>query len=185
MESKQSLFDRAKKIKGLICDIDGVLTNGEIYIENNGNEMRVFHTQDVVGIQMLMSVGLKLAVITTSGDDVISHRMKQMGIDTYFAGQVDKRNAYKLIQDQLKFKDDEFAYIGDDISDLSLIKKVGLGVTVPNAVPAVLEAAHWTTHKEGGKGAVRELCEFILNSQNKGAKAVERYLAAGVKPAKE
>lgn len=169
--------EKAKKIKCLICDIDGVLTNGAILISSDGNDIKAFNSQDGMGMQMLMSAGIQLAVITTSGNDVVHHRMKQIGIHMYFTGQVDKRNAYNQLKAELNLKDEEFAYIGDDLSDLFIIEQVGLGVAVANAVRQVKTCADWQTEQKGGEGAVRELCEFILIAQNKFDSALEYYLA--------
>ncbi len=170
------LVEKAKKIKCLICDIDGVLTNGLLYIDNQGNELKAFHVQDGMGLKLLMAAGIEVAVITTSRNAVIEHRMQQLGITHYFKNQVDKRNAYQQLKTTLGFNDDEFAYVGDDLPDLPLIKQVGLGVAVANAVPLVKEYAQWHTTKEGGNGGVRELCDLILSAQNKTQQAIEGYL---------
>lgn len=170
------LAERAKKIKCLICDVDGVLTDGLLYIDNHGNELKSFHVQDGVGLKLLMAAGIEIAVITTSSNAVVDHRMKQLGITHYYKGQVDKRNAYQQLKQTLSLQDDQFAYIGDDLPDLPLIKQVGLGVAVANAVPLVKEFADWRTEKKGGRGGVRELCDLILKAQNKGDMALEGYL---------
>ena len=170
------LIEKAKKIGCLICDVDGVLSNGLLHIDNHGNELKSFHVQDGMGLKLLLSAGIEVAVITTSRNAVIDHRMTQLGIKHYFKNQVDKRNAYQLLKKSLNFQDEQFAYIGDDLPDLPLIQMVGLGVAVANAVPLVREHAHLRTQAEGGAGAVRELCDFILTSQNKTHIALENYL---------
>lgn len=175
--NKRDLFERAKKVKCLICDIDGVMTDGAIYISNTGEDMKAFHAQDGIGMSMLMAAGIELAVITSSENNVIHKRMEQIGIKTYFSGHIDKRGAYKELKQQLNLEDEDIAYIGDDLSDLLIIKQVGLGVTVPNAVSYVKEGAHWITERKGGDGAVRELCEIILMAQDKFELALEGYLA--------
>jgi len=170
------LLQKAKKIKCLICDVDGVMTNGLLYIDNNGNELKSFHVQDGMGLKFLMAAGIEVAVITTSRNAVIDHRMQQLGITHYYKGQVDKRDAYQQLKKVLGFQDDEFAYAGDDLPDLPIIQQVGLGVAVANAVRQVKEFADWQTEKEGGNGAIRELCDLILNAQNKTDLALEGYL---------
>jgi len=170
------LIERAKKIKCLITDVDGVLTDGLLYLDNFGNELKSFNVQDGMGLKLLMSVGIEVAVITTSRSDVIDHRMQQLGIKLYHKAQVDKRDAYQQIKKTLGFEDEEFAYIGDDLPDLPLIKQVGLGVAVANALAQVKEYADWHTINTGGRGAVRELCELILNAQNKADLAITNYL---------
>jgi 3-deoxy-D-manno-octulosonate 8-phosphate phosphatase (KDO 8-P phosphatase) len=170
------LIEKAKKIKCLICDVDGVLSDGLLHIDNFGNELKSFHVQDGMGLKLLMAAGIQVAVITTSINDVIDHRMKQLGVIHYYKGQVDKRDAYQQLKQKLGYNDEEFAYIGDDLPDLPLIQTVGLGVAVRNAVSQVLEFADWRTEQTGGRGAVRELCDLILNAQNKTELALEGYL---------
>ncbi len=161
------LIEKARKVKCLICDVDGVLTDGTLYLDNHGNELKAFNVQDGMGLKLLMAAGIEVAVITTARSAVINHRMEQLGITLYYKGQVDKREAYEKIKQQLHLADEEFAYIGDDLPDLPLIMKVGFGVTVANALPQVKEIADWQTVQSGGKGAVRELCDFILSVHNK------------------
>lgn len=171
-----SLLEKAKKIKCLISDVDGVLTDGLLFLDNNGNELKAFHVQDGMGLKLLMAAGIEVAVITTSQNKVIDHRMQQLGIQHYFKGQVDKREAYKNLKETLGLEHDEFAYVGDDLPDLPLIQQVGLGVAVANAVSQVKEFADWVTEQQGGRGAVREVCELILNAQDKQDIALSRYL---------
>ena len=170
------LLIKAKKIKCLICDVDGVLTNGLLYLDNHGNELKAFHVQDGMGLKLLMAAGIEVAVITTSRNAVIEHRMQQLGIQHYFKAQVDKRSAYAELKERLGFTNEEFAYIGDDLPDLPLIQQVGLGVAVANAVTQVKEFAAFITEKNGGHGAVRELCDLILNAKQLQEIALERYL---------
>ena len=173
----KELLDKAKKIQCVICDVDGVLTDGLLYIDNYGNEQKAFHVQDGMGLKLLMAAGIEVAVITTSSNAVIDHRMKQLGINHYFKGQVDKQNAYQQLKSRLQLNDDAFAYIGDDLPDLAIIRQVGFSVAVANAVAQVKEFALWHTQLHGGRGAVREVCDFILNAQKKLDEALNRYLA--------
>lgn len=172
----QDLVEKAKHIRCLICDIDGVLTNGLLYLDNHGNELKAFHIQDGMGLKLLMSAGIEVAVITTSVNPVIKHRMRQLGITHYFTGQVDKRQAFDTLKTKLNLHNHEIAYIGDDLPDLPIIQQVGLGVAVANAVPLVKEFAYWTTTQSGGNGGVRELCDLILEAQQKATIALEKYL---------
>jgi len=169
------LIEKAKKIKCLICDVDGVLTNGLLYLDNHGNELKAFHIQDGMGLKLLMSAEIEVAVITTSRNEVIEHRMRQLGIKHYFTGQVEKLTAFNELKTRLNLSNEQFAYAGDDLPDLPIIKQVGLGVAVGNAVSQVKEFATWTTEKSGGCGAVREVCDLILNAQNKFEQALEGY----------
>ena len=170
------LIEKAKNIKCLICDVDGVLTDGLLYIDSLGNETKSFNVQDGMGLKLLMAAGIEVAVITTARTGVIEHRMQQLGITHYFKGQVDKRKAYQQLKKNLNLHDEQFAYIGDDLPDLPIIRQVGFGVAVANAVAEVKEFAYWQTKQTGGRGAVRELCDLILHAQNKTELALEGYL---------
>lgn len=169
------LEEKAKKIQCVISDVDGVLTDARVYIDNFGNELKMFNLQDGMGLKLLMAAGIEVAVITTSRSALIDHRMTQLGITNYYKGQVEKLTAYESIKAKLKLPDSAFAYIGDDLPDLGIIKRVGMGVAVGNAVSQVKEVACWTTQGTGGNGAVREVCDYILKAQAKSDLALEEY----------
>ncbi|AHE67464.1 KdsC family phosphatase [Legionella oakridgensis] len=173
----KELLEKAKKIKCVICDVDGVLTDGRLYLDNHGNELKAFHVQDGMGLKLLMAAGIEVAVITTSQNAVIEHRMQQLGIRHYFKGQVEKQDAYQRLKASLGLNDEAFAYIGDDLPDIPIIRKVGLGIAVANAVNQVKEFAIWQTQQHGGRGAVREVCDYILNAQNKFDEALNGYFS--------
>lgn len=170
------LLEKAKKIKCLISDVDGVLTDGLLHIDNHGNELKSFNVQDGMGLKLLMAAGIEVAVITTARNAVVDHRMQQLGITHYYKGQVDKRSAYQQLKEKLNLQDEQISYIGDDLPDLPLIQCAGLGVAVANAVPQIKEFAYWQTEHSGGRGAVRELCDLILNAQDKNDLALTGYL---------
>jgi 3-deoxy-D-manno-octulosonate 8-phosphate phosphatase (KDO 8-P phosphatase) len=170
------LIEKARQIKCLICDVDGVLTDGLLYLDSSGNELKTFQVMDGVGLKLLMSIGIEIAVITGSTTDIIDHRMQQLKIKHYFKGQLNKLTAYETLKTRLQLDDHEFAYIGDDIQDLGVIQRVGLGIAIANAVEQVKNTAIWQTQKKGGHGGVREVCDFILNAQDKYALALERYI---------
>ncbi|WP_131781846.1 KdsC family phosphatase [Legionella gresilensis] len=174
--TRTNLIERAKKIKCLICDVDGVLTDGLLYLDNYGNELKAFHVQDGMGLKLLMAADIDVAVITTSRNPVVDFRMEQLGIQHYFKNQVDKRNAYLQLKERLGLTNEHFAYIGDDLPDLPIIQQVGLGIAVANAVPQIKEFAVWQTEQVGGRGAVREVCDLILSVQQKQEEALTRYL---------
>ena len=171
----KEILEKAKKIKCLITDVDGVLTNGLLYIDNHGNELKAFHVQDGMGLKLLMNAGIRVAVITTARNAVIDHRMKQLGVSLFYKGQVEKQSAFAEIKKTLNVTDDECAYVGDDLPDLPIIRQVGLGIAVGNAVSQVKEFATWQTIALGGQGAIREVCDFILNAQNKSEAALQEY----------
>lgn len=171
-----SVYEKAKKIKCLVTDLDGVLTNGYLYLSSNGDELKAFHVQDGMGLKLLMCADIIIACITTSTNFVVEKRMKQLGIEHFYMGQVNKEEAFSNLQKKLNLPLDAFAYIGDDLPDMSLIQKVGLGVAVNNAVKMVKDSADYVTEKAGGEGAMRELCDLILDAQDKSSLALDRYL---------
>jgi len=173
-----ALLEKAKKIQCVICDIDGVLTDGLIYIDNNNNELKAFNIQDGLGLKLLMAAGIEVAVITGSQNAVIEHRMKQLDIRHYFKGQINKQAAFLELKKRLNLTDEAFAYVGDDLPDLPIMKQVGLSVAVSNAVRQVKDIATWSTELHGGRGAVREVCDLILTAQNKLDSALEKFLTA-------
>lgn len=171
-----NLIEKAKQIRCLICDIDGVLTNGLLYLDNHGNELKAFHVHDGMGLKLLMAANIDVAIITTSRNQVVEHRMQQLGIKYFFKGQVNKRHAYNELKNQLGYDNSQFAYIGDDLPDLDIMQQVGFCIAVANAVPQVKEFAHWQTSLPGGQGGVREVCDLILKAHNKLDLALESYL---------
>jgi 3-deoxy-D-manno-octulosonate 8-phosphate phosphatase (KDO 8-P phosphatase) len=156
--------------------LDGVLTDGLLYIDNHFNELKTFHIRDGVGLKLLMAVGIEVAVITGSYNAVVDHRMQQLGIIHYYKNQLDKQETYNQLKKTLNLHDEHIAYIGDDIPDAPIMQQVGLSVAVSNAVDRIKEIALWQTTLPGGRGAVRELCDLILNAQNKMDLAISGYL---------
>lgn len=171
-----TLLEHAKNIKCLICDLDGVLTDGFLYIDNHGDELKSFHIHDGVGLKLLMMAGIEVAVITGSSNAVVDHRMQQLGIAHYYTNQINKQKTYEHLKKTLNLNDAQFAYIGDDIPDIPIMQQVGLSVAVTNATDSVKEIAMWETNLPGGRGAVRELCDLILKAQNKMDLAISGYL---------
>lgn len=167
---------KLKAIKCFIVDVDGVLTDGLLHIPNDGNELKTFHVHDGMGLKLLMNAGISVAVITTSTNQVIDLRMKQLGIQHYYKGELNKRSAYSDLKKTLSLKDEECAYVGDDIPDMPILSQVGMSFTVNNARPEVKEIVDYIATQDGGRGAVREICDFILEAQNKKEEALECYL---------
>lgn len=172
--------EKAAHIRCLICDVDGVLTDGNIYMMADGSELRSFHVHDGMGLKFLMNSGIQVAIITTSKVSVIDHRMKQLGITHYYRGQVNKISAYEHLKQTLQLSDQAFAYIGDDLPDWEIMQQVGLSIAVGDAVEAVAKKADWVTHKNGGHGAVREVCDALMAFNNTTELALKTYL--NVKP---
>src|SRR5215216_3294826 len=177
--SDQEIIEKAFKIKCLISDVDGVLTDGCVYMDENGNESKKFDLQDGMGLKLVMHANIAVAVITTSKNTVIDHRMEQLGIQHYFKGQINKESAFLSLKQKLSLKNEEVAYIGDDLPDLAIIQQVGvLGIAVANAVKTVKEFASFITTNRGGFGAVREVCDLLLTAKQCHDEALKRYLAS-------
>lgn len=170
-------IEKAKKIRCVICDIDGVLTDGSLYLNSLGNELKAFHVHDGLGLKLLMCAGIEVAVITGSVNVVVENRMAQLGIKHFFTGQINKQAAYQALKERLNLIDAEFAYIGDDLPDLPIMQQVGFSFAVANAMPEVKAHSDWNTELHGGRGAVREVCDFILRAQDKKDAALKRFLS--------
>lgn len=160
------ILQRAQKIKLLVCDVDGVFSDGRIYLGNDGEELKAFHTKDGFGIKALGNSGVDVAIITGRQSTIVANRMSALNVKYIVQGQEDKLPALMALATQLNLAPDEIAYIGDDIPDLACILHVGLGIAVSDAHPAVLAKANYTSFIRGGFGAVREVCDLIMLSQD-------------------
>jgi 3-deoxy-D-manno-octulosonate 8-phosphate phosphatase (KDO 8-P phosphatase) len=156
----------AKKIKLLILDCDGILTNGKIYITNEGAETIAFNVLDGYGVLRLKKSGVEIAVISGRKNNSVEYRLSQLNIEHIFLGHLDKVTCFNKLIDTLKVSPEYIAYMGDDLPDIDIMKKVALPITVPNAIDAVKKIAIMCTQKKGGNGAVREVCDFIYDAQN-------------------
>ena len=175
MKITEDAFSRAQKIKLIIFDVDGTLTDGGIYIGERGEIFKAFNCQDGFGIVTAHKLGLKTAIITGRESVITTNRAKELGIVAVKQGQPDKRNAYKELKAEFNLRDEEIAYVGDDVIDLPVFVQVGFRAAVGNANIALKERAHFVAENDGGKGAVREAIEFILKSQGKWAELVRQY----------
>ena len=176
---------RAKKISLLILDVDGVLTDGQLLFSDQGEAMKVFNTQDGLGISAANQAGLKTAIITGRETEMVRRRGAELNITDVFQGAKDKLQAYHQLLHKYSLQPDQAAYIGDDINDLAVMTRVGLACAVANAVVDVKKRAHVITTREGGRGAVREVIELILRAQGKWDNIVETYLQPGTKAAQQ
>ena len=167
---------RAKVIKLVIFDVDGVLTDGSLILGNDGQEYKMFNTQDGHGMKLLRQSGVEIGVITARRSELVRRRMESLGVRHLFQGQSDKRVAYAELKQALDLQDDEIAYVGDDWLDLCIMRQVGLAIAVQNAHPTVKEVAHWTTEKRGGQCAVREVCDRIIQAQGKWDELLQCHL---------
>ncbi|MBV7316157.1 3-deoxy-manno-octulosonate-8-phosphatase KdsC [Shewanella sp. NIFS-20-20] len=163
----QSVWEKAAKVKLLICDVDGVFSDGRIYLGNQGEELKAFHTRDGYGIKSLLSVGVQVAVITGRQSHIVEQRMSALGVEHIYQGVDDKLMPFNELLAKLDVSADEVAYIGDDVVDLPVMQHVGLSVCVADGHPYVKQQATWVTNTHGGHGAVRELTDLLLLSQDK------------------
>jgi 3-deoxy-D-manno-octulosonate 8-phosphate phosphatase (KDO 8-P phosphatase) len=159
-------YQRATKIKLLICDVDGVFSDGRIYLGNQGEELKAFHTKDGFGMKAIMNLGIKIAIITGRQSAIVENRMQALGVPYIFQGKEDKLSVYMSLLSTLDLETHEVAYIGDDVVDLPVIRDCGLGIAVNDAHPLVLNDADLITQTKGGFGAVREICDLFLQCHN-------------------
>lgn len=172
----EKLQDIARGIELLILDVDGVLTDGFLYLGNDGNEYKVFNTKDGHGIRMLHEEGFKTAILTARTSKVVAERAADLGIEFVMQGQRQKRVAYEALLQQTGFKPEQVAYVGDDVIDLPVMSQVALPIAVADAHPFVKQHARWVTQNVGGRGAVREVCELMLAARGILQEKLESYL---------
>ncbi len=174
--SCKDLTAAAAAVRLVVFDVDGVLTNGQLLFDEKGQELKGFHVRDGLGIKLLQACGIRTAVITGRKSQVVVHRMQSLGMDDVMIGRPDKLPALEELCDHCALSFAQVAYIGDDIVDLPAMQVAGFSATVADAHPRVLAGADWVSSKPGGNGAVRELAELILASQNKLDLALDKYL---------
>ena len=161
----QAVLERAARIRLVVFDVDGVLSNGQLYYDEQGRELKAFHARDGLGMKRLQHYGFELAIITGRDNPVVSHRMRSLGIAQVHQGRHDKLATLKQIQQTLDLDMDATCFVGDDLLDLSILKRAGLAVAVADAHPWVLPHVHWVTRAPGGHGAAREVCDLLLQAQ--------------------
>ena len=166
-KSKQSIQAKAKKIKLLLLDVDGVMTDGMIVLDNQGNELKAFHVRDGHGIKMAQKAGIMVGIITGRKSEVVNVRARELGIQEVHQGAHEKILIYDAILAKYGFIDQEVAYMGDDIVDNDIFNRVGIAAAVADADPGVGPFVHMVTKAGGGRGAVREVINFILKAQGK------------------
>ncbi|MBI2381563.1 MAG: 3-deoxy-manno-octulosonate-8-phosphatase KdsC [Gammaproteobacteria bacterium] len=174
-EASPELLARAGQIKLLVSDVDGVLTDGHIYMAGNGEAFKAFNIMDGFGIKALAEAGIAFAVITGRQSEIVAKRMQELGVRWVFQGQGDKLSAFATLKTQLRVGDEQIAHVGDDLPDLPLIRRVGLGVAVANAYPELKAHAHYVTRRAGGQGAVREVCDLLLAGHGQLDTLLNRY----------
>lgn len=171
----QDIYQRARQIKLVIFDVDGVLTDGRIIIGDDGEEYKAFHSRDGHGMKLLQYTGVDIAIITGRTSNVVEHRMQSLGIKHIYQGQQVKLPAFEELVDRLGISPDDCAYVGDDWVDLAIMRRVGLAIAVQDADEMVKKHAHWVTGAGGGQGAAREVCELLMEAQGTLQDQIERH----------
>ena len=155
----------AASIKLLVLDVDGVLTDGRLYFSANGDETKAFHVRDGYGIRKLMAAGVQVAIISGRKSNAVSRRMNELGIEYVYQGCRDKLSVLAELLKKLDLNAGQCAFMGDDLPDLDIMKTVALRLCVADADPGLASIATWRSLANGGAGAVREACDFILKSR--------------------
>ena len=166
MKIPKKILEKARRIKFLLLDVDGVMTDGTIYLDADGRETKAFNIYDGSGIHLVRKAGVQVGIITGRQSTIVEHRARELEITEVHQRVLDKLNVYNLLLHKYKLLDSEMAYIGDDVIDLPVLDRVGLSVAVPNAHPDVKERVDWVTQKAGGHGAVREVTDLLLIARN-------------------
>jgi 3-deoxy-D-manno-octulosonate 8-phosphate phosphatase (KDO 8-P phosphatase) len=172
----QDILDRAARIKLIIFDVDGVLTDGRLILGDDGQEYKAFHSRDGHGMKLLQGSGVDIGIITGRSSRVVELRMASLGVQHVYQGQEQKLPAFEALIDKLGLRAEQVAYVGDDVVDLPIMCRVGLAVAVADAHPLVLKHSHWQTAHGGGKGAARDVCELIMEAQGTLDGIMQHYL---------
>jgi 3-deoxy-D-manno-octulosonate 8-phosphate phosphatase (KDO 8-P phosphatase) len=169
-------IEKIKQLKLLILDVDGVLTDGRLFFDQQGNEYKCFHARDGHGLKLLKQTGVEIAVISGRSSATVALRMKNLGIEHVYQGHENKRMAFQEILQNLQLTPNQVAHVGDDLLDLPIMTQVGFAIAVQDANFAVKQYADWCTQTLGGQGAVREVCDLIMQVQGSFDKVLQGYL---------
>lgn len=167
--------ERIKRIKWAFFDVDGVLTDGRIILDSYGEEIKSFNVKDGIGIYMLRLAGIRTGIITGRSSKAVEKRAKELKIDVLVQGSEDKLVDFYRLKDVYGFVEEDVMFIGDDVVDIPILRRVGFAVAVPDAPEEVKSVCHYITNIPGGRGAVREVCDLILKTQDKYNHIIERY----------
>jgi 3-deoxy-D-manno-octulosonate 8-phosphate phosphatase (KDO 8-P phosphatase) len=170
-------MERAARVKVMIFDVDGVLTDGSLTYGPDGEATKTFYVLDGLGIQLLQKTGVQTAIISARRSPIVVRRAADLGINHVYQGQHDKRLAFAELLAATGITAEECGYIGDDVIDLPLFTRVGFAVTVPSGHPEVQHRAHYVTRSPGGRGAVREVCDMVMRAQGTYEQALAPYFA--------
>jgi 3-deoxy-D-manno-octulosonate 8-phosphate phosphatase (KDO 8-P phosphatase) len=170
-------LERARQVRLMAFDVDGVLTDGTLYYTDQGTELKAFHTLDGLGMKMLQGAGVELALISGRRSQAVASRAANLGVVRLFQGVEDKLVVFERVRGELGLDADACGFMGDDLPDLPVLRRCGFAATVPEAPEAVRAHAHYVSRAPGGRGAAREVCELILRARGALDAAVARYLA--------
>ncbi|MDJ0654791.1 MAG: HAD hydrolase family protein [Xanthomonadales bacterium] len=162
---REQLISRAATIRMAVFDVDGILTDGRLYYAADGTELKAFHSQDGLGLKLLQRAGVGLAVITGRRSSIVEHRCLELGIEHVYQGSADKAADLADLLGKTGLAPEQLCYAGDDVIDVPVMQQVGLSFTVPNAHAAAKAAADWVVSRQGGSGAVRDICDLLLEAQ--------------------
>ena len=171
----KSIRSKAKKIKLLMLDVDGVLTDGRIIYDSKGHDLKFFDVHDGLGVYLLSLMGIKTVLVTAKGSNVIAPRAKDMRVAAVYKDIFPKTKVLKEVLRRFHVSADAVCFVGDDLVDYSIMKRCGLSIAVSNACKDIKQVAHFVTKRAGGRGAVREVSEILLKAQGKWKKALKIY----------
>ena len=172
----KDILAKAARTKLVIFDVDGVLTDGSLFVGDDGQEYKAFNSRDGHGIKMLMRHGVEVAIITGRTSKVVEHRVANLGIVHVYQGALDKLVCFNELVAKLGIDPQDIAYVGDDVVDLPVMTKVGLAIAVQDAHAFVKQHAHWQTPNRGGRGAARDVCELLIEARGQLQAELESYL---------
>ncbi|BCA79545.1 HAD-IIIA family hydrolase [Desulfuromonas sp. AOP6] len=169
--------ERIAKIRLLLLDVDGILTDGRIVYDHDGVESKMFDVKDGHGLKLLQRAGIRVGIITGRSSEVVALRARELGIDIVYQGAKEKIVPYREILENLGLKDEEVAYMGDDLVDLPVLTRVGFSATVVDAVEDIKPYVHYVTRQKGGRSAVREVCDLLLKEGGRWHEVTGRYFS--------
>jgi 3-deoxy-D-manno-octulosonate 8-phosphate phosphatase (KDO 8-P phosphatase) len=172
----KDILDKAARIRLLIFDVDGVLTDGSLFVGDDGQEYKAFNSRDGHGIKMLQKHGVIVAIITGRTSKVVEHRMANLGVTHVYQGKLEKLPAFEDMIGKLGVSPQETAYVGDDVVDLPVMRRVGLAIAVQDAHALVVRHSHWQTPSRGGRGAARDVCELLMEARGVLQQELDSYL---------
>lgn len=175
-DASHDVWGRAAAIKLVLFDVDGVLTDGRLFVDNRGEEYKAFHSRDGHGMKMLQRQGVEIGIITGRRSQIVEHRTAELGIKHVRQGALEKLPVYQDMIKSLGLDHRQVAFVGDDVVDLPIMLRTGFAIAVADAHRLVKRHAHWITPTKGGHGAARDVCELIMLAQNRYEEEMRRYL---------